>query len=145
MQQVGPIFSHRVEQLGDIAVKQQHADRDGRYAVSDLTVGTDANRPTGLVERGPWPAQSDVHRVAAIGVDWANSANLLPLDAPSHQATIKNSALVDRQDDAIIRGSPAETVHEECNTEQPDQTKPSHKGGGGQGEADQRRRRGAKK
>jgi hypothetical protein len=82
--------------------------------------------------------------VAAIGVDWANSANLLPLDAPSHQATIENTALVDRQDDAIIRGSPAETVHEKGNTEQPDQTRPLHNGGG-QGGADQRRRRDAKK
>ena len=33
--------------------------------------------------------------MAAIGVDWANSVNLLPLDAPGHQATIKNSALVE--------------------------------------------------
>src|SRR5262249_43949974 len=83
------------------------------------------------------------HRVAAIGVDWANSANLLPLDAPSHQATIKNSALVDRQDDTIVKGSPAESAQEEGNTEQPGQAKPSHKGDG-QREAHQRRRGGAK-
>src|SRR6478672_10883670 len=100
VQQVGPIFGHRVEQLGDIAIEQQHADRKRWYAVSCLAVGTDADRPTGLFERGPWPAQSDIHRVAAASVDWAKGFNFLPLDVPRHQATIKNSALIQREDNS---------------------------------------------
>jgi hypothetical protein len=107
-------------------------------------VGTDADRPTGLFERGPWPAQSDIHRVAAACVDWANGFNFLPLDVPRHQATIKNSALIQREDNGIIGSTPAKTMHEKGNAEQPSHAEPFHERNG-RGHAGCCGRRGSKK
>jgi hypothetical protein len=68
--------------------------------------------------------------MAAAGVDWANGFNFLPLDVPRHQATIKNSALIQGEDNGIIGSTPAKTVHEKGNAEQPSQAEPFHEGNG---------------
>jgi hypothetical protein len=124
VQEIRSILGHCVKHPGDIALKQQHADRDGRYAVPYLAMGTHADRPSGFAESDLRPAQFDIDDVAPIGVDWADGFNFLPLDVPRHQSTIDNSALINREHDRISGSTPAQTVNEKGNANQPRQAKP---------------------
>jgi hypothetical protein len=143
VQQIRSILSDGVEHLGDIALKQQHADRDGRYAVAKLAMGTHADRPSSSGEGDFGPAKFDIDDVVSIGVDWADGFNFMPLDVPRHQSTIQNSSLINREDDRIGGSTSAETVYQNGDDDQPRQAKPYY-GGNGYGEAGCRRRCGAK-
>jgi hypothetical protein len=122
------MLSHCVQHLRDIALKQQHADRDGRYAVPYLAMGTEADRPSGFAESDHRPAQCDIDEVAPTFVDWADGFDFLPLDVPRHQSTIDNSALINREYHRISGSTPAQTVNEKGNANQPRQAKPFDEG-----------------
>jgi hypothetical protein len=48
MQQVRPVLSYRVQDVGDIPFEQQYADSNGGDAMTSLAVGAKARRPSGL-------------------------------------------------------------------------------------------------
>src|SRR5262245_38459497 len=76
------------QQVGDLAIKQQHADRDRRHTVGLLQNGADACEPARARECRVWPAQAEIDDPAVIEVHWKNHFDLVPADTPGHQAQV---------------------------------------------------------
>ena len=126
MQQFRPVQRHGVQQLSNSALEQEHRDGDRRDAESSLAMGTDADPPRRSRKRDLGSAKLEIDNMAALAVDRADQFNLPPLDVPRRQPTIPNSALVDREHGRLGCGTPADTVHEHGNAEEPCQAEPSH-------------------